>query len=302
MTTTLGYASTSRFVQAKNYKIHYNEAGTGHPVILLHGGGPGATGWSNYQNNIHELSKKYRVILPDLPGWGKSDEFNESRRVAETQAEIIRDMMDALDIERAALGGNSMGGAVTYAFAGMFNDRMSHLLTMGAGLMAGLPLTSMPGGPSAGIKTLIRAYRDPSPENFRALCEVMLFDTTHVTDALLKQRSETALANPQHLKNFLSRVDSGKMMPDHAEAAEASRKLMAIKTPALIMHGRDDRVSPYEGSLRAVTVIPNSQLMLFNRCGHWVQVEHAGMFNHMVDAFLSFDHSAPRNSGTAFGG
>ncbi len=69
------------------------------------------------------------------------------------------------------------------------------------------------------------------------------------------------------------------MMPDHAEAAEASRKLMAIKTPALIMHGRDARVSPYEGSLRAVTVIPNSQLMLFNRCGHWAQVEHAGMFN-----------------------
>ena len=164
MTTILSDASTSRFVQTKNYKIHYNEAGAGHPIILLHGGGPGATGWSNYQNNVHELSKKYRVILPDLPGWGKSDEFNETRRVAEIQAEIIRDMMDALGIERAALGGNSMGGAITYAFAGMFNDRMSHLLTMGAGLMAGLPLTSMPGGPSAGIKTLIRTYRDPSPE------------------------------------------------------------------------------------------------------------------------------------------
>lgn len=302
MTAPLTQESTSRFVQTKDYRIHYNEAGTGHPIILIHGGGPGATGWSNYQNNIHELSKKYRVILPDMPGWGKSDEFNLTQRVAETQAEIIRDMMDELDIEQAAICGNSMGGAVTYAFAGMFNERMSHLLTMGAGLMAGVPMTTQPAGPSLGIKVLIQCYRDPSPENFRALCEVMLFDTSHVTDELLKQRSDSALANPQHLKNFVDRVDSGRMLPNHAEAAEVCRKLMAIKTPAFIMHGRDDRVSPYEGSLRAVTVIQNSQLLLFNRCGHWAQVEHAAMFNKMVDAFLSFDHNAPRASGTAFGG
>ncbi len=302
MASPVTHEATSRFVQTKNYRIHYNEAGTGHPLILLHGGGPGATGWSNYQNNIDALSQAYRVILPDIPGWGQSDEFDLTERIAENQAEIIRDLMDALDIEKVALGGNSMGGAITYAFAGMFNDRMSHLLTIGAGLMSGLPMTTMPAGPSSGIKTLIQTYRDPSPKNFRALCEVMLFDTSHITDALLKERSEAALANPRHLQNFVGRVDSGKMLPNHAEAAEVTRKLMTIKTPALIMHGRDDRVSPFEGSLRAVTVIPNSQLLLFNRCGHWAQVEHAGLFNKMVDAFLSFDHDAPRSSGAAFGG
>ncbi len=222
-----------------------------------------------------------------MPGWGKSDGFDVTQRVAQTQAEAIRDLMDALGIEKAALCGNSMGGAITYAFAGMFNDRISHLITMGAGLMAGLPMTLTPAGPSPGIKTLVQTYRDPSPDNFRALCQVMLYDASYVTDALLKQRSETALANPQHLKNFLSLVDAGKMMPNHAEAVDVASKLAAIKTPAFIMHGRDDRVSPYEGSLRAVTVIPNSQLLLVNRCGHWLQVEHAARFNKMVDAFLS---------------
>jgi 2-hydroxy-6-oxonona-2,4-dienedioate hydrolase len=101
LSADLTEASTSKFVQTKKWKIHYNEAGTGHPLILLHGGGPGANGWSNYQSNIHALSKKYRVILMDVPGYGKSDEFTETEGVTDLQTESIKLMMDALDIEKA---------------------------------------------------------------------------------------------------------------------------------------------------------------------------------------------------------
>ena len=73
MTRTLTDAETSRTVQTADWKIHYNEAGEGPPVLLLHGSGPGATGWSNFGPNMAHLAERYRVLAVDMPGWGRSD-------------------------------------------------------------------------------------------------------------------------------------------------------------------------------------------------------------------------------------
>lgn len=302
MSIELTEASTSHFIQTKKWKIHFNEAGTGYPLILLHGGGPGASGWSNYQNNIHELSKKYRVILPDVPGYGKSDEFTDTEGVTSLQTESIKLLMDELNIDKAALCGNSMGGLLTLHFAANYGDRISHILTMGSPLPGVVPLTMSPAGPGPGVKTLIQAFRSPTPENFRLLCESMLFDSSYITDGLLQERSEAAWANSQHLQNFLRLFDSGKLLPNPAEGTALVAKLSQVKTPAFIMHGRDDRVVSFEVSLRLVSILQNSQLMIFNRCGHWVQLEQAKMFNSMVDAFLSVDHQASRAPSRAVGG
>jgi 2-hydroxy-6-oxonona-2,4-dienedioate hydrolase len=302
LSTELTEASTSHFIQTKKWKIHFNEAGTGYPLILLHGGGPGANGWSNYQNNIHELSKKYRVILPDVPGYGKSDEFTDMEGVTGLQTESIKLLMDELHIEKAALCGNSLGGLLTLHFAANYGDRVSHMLTMGAPLTGAVPLMMSPAGPGPGVKTLVQTFRSPTPENFRLVCESMLFDSSHITDELLEQRSKAALANPRHLQNFLKLFDSGKLLPNPSEGTALIAKLAQIKTPALIMHGRDDRVVSFEASLRLVSILQNSQLMIFNRCGHWVQLEQAKMFNAMVDAFLSVDHQASKAISQAVGG
>ena len=64
---------TSRFVTTPRWRLHYNEAGQGQPVLLLHGSGPGATGWSNFAPNIAALAEHYRVLAVDMPGWGDSD-------------------------------------------------------------------------------------------------------------------------------------------------------------------------------------------------------------------------------------
>ncbi len=302
MSIELTEASTSKFIQTAKWKIHFHEAGEGPPLILLHGGGPGANGWSNYQHNILALSQKYRVILPDVPGYGRSDEFTDTDGVTQLQTESVKLLMDELGIDKAAVCGNSMGGLITLNFAANYNDRISHLLTMGSPLPGALPLTMSPAGPGPGVKTLIQTFRNPSPENFRLVCESMLFDSSYVTDALLQERSKTALANPQHSKNFLRLVELGKLIPNPAEGTALIAKLSQIKTPAFIMHGRDDRVISFETSLRLVSILQNSQLMIFNRCGHWVQVEHANMFNTMVDAFLSVDHQASKTTPRALGG
>ena len=72
-TTPLTEEGTSRYATVDGVKVHYNEAGSGPPVVMLHGGGPGASGWSNFGTNVGPLSERFRVILMDLPGFGKSD-------------------------------------------------------------------------------------------------------------------------------------------------------------------------------------------------------------------------------------
>jgi 2-hydroxy-6-oxonona-2,4-dienedioate hydrolase len=292
--------STSRFVQTKRWKLHYNEAGSGHPLILMHGTGPGATGWSNFSPNIGPLSRHYRVIALDFPGWGKSDTYDPAEGPrGPAQVEAVLGLLDELGIEKAALVGNSMGGGATMEFTAKHTDRVSHVITMGAGIIAG-PNYFTPGGMSEGFRIIRETYTDPSPENFRRLVQVMVYDPSFATPELLKARSAAALANPQHLQNWLRTPPPGPGVPPPGGGPEVTAKLARVTLPALFIHGRDDRVVPMEGSLRALTVMPNSQLHVFNRCGHWAQIEHANAFNGLIHAFIS-DSSVPAAK-AGFGG
>lgn len=106
MVLELTESGTSRTVKTDSGLIHYNQAGTGHPVIMLHGSGPGATGWSNFADTMASLAEHYRVLAVDMPGLGKSDPVSYEER---NHYQAALDLMDALGIEKAAFVGNSMG-------------------------------------------------------------------------------------------------------------------------------------------------------------------------------------------------
>jgi 2-hydroxy-6-oxonona-2,4-dienedioate hydrolase len=168
LTTASGLTAenASRFVQTKKFRIHFYEAGSGQPIILLHGSGPGATGWSNFRPNIGPLAEGFHVYAVDMPGWGESDtQTSETGR--DHEAALIA-FMDELSISRAALVGNSMGGMTSISAAVNHPERVSHLITMGAPA-PGIDIFSAGGGFSEGMKILFAAYRDPSPENIKKL-------------------------------------------------------------------------------------------------------------------------------------
>ena len=108
----------------------------------------------------------------------------------------------------------------------------------------------------------------------------MLYDSSFVTDEAIQQRFEGIMANPGHLEAAQkSKSVPRDLMPD----------LPNVKTPTLSIHGRDDRVVPLEGSLRLLSALENSRLVVLNQCGHWAQFEHAPLFNRLVEDFLAND-------------
>jgi 2,6-dioxo-6-phenylhexa-3-enoate hydrolase len=280
MTTTaqLTEAGTSRFVQAGDLRMHYNEAGTGDTVIFLHGGGPGATGWSNFIRNIGPLAEHYHVMLVDMPQYGKSDDVVMTETHSEVTARAVKDMLDALGIEKASLVGNSMGGGATLAFAVDYADRLEKMVLMGS---AGGGTNIFDHQPSEGIKILMHVANNPSVEGLRSLFQVMVYDSSFVNEELLQQRYQGIVDNPGHQE---ARSKSSRVFRD------IFPQLAKVKTPALIIHGRNDRVVALEGSLRLLSVLENSRLTVFNKCGHWAQFEHADEFNRLVMDFLSHDN------------
>lgn len=196
----------------------------------------------------------------------------------------LLDFMDALGIERAALVGNSMGGATSIKFAAVHPERTTHLVSMGAGSPGGTVF--LPGdGPSEGLKGLQAAYLDPTPEAYRHLVDVMTFDPEFATEELVQQRYENATSRMDHLENFAAGISKPR------KASASLEQVTSITAPALIIHGRDDRVVHYEHGLRLVSQIRNSRLVIFNRCGHWAQLEHAEEFNSLVTEFVRGNRS-----------
>jgi 2-hydroxy-6-oxonona-2,4-dienedioate hydrolase len=273
--TELTQASTSKRVRTKNWDIHYNEVGEGHPLVLVHGGGPGASGWSNYNPNISYLSQFFRVLAVDLPGWGQSQPVAYENR---DNSGALAELLETLGILKAAVVGNSMGGASVIRLAYERPDLVSHLITMGS--PSGTPGMFEAGGLSEGVKVLERAYFEPSMETIRALTDIMTFDSSNVTDELIAERLKNTLAQRAHVDNWIGGHGKGPMVRLNQEM------IPTIAAPTLLMHGRDDRVTSFTHAIRLAGMIRNSRALLVNRCGHWLQLEHAQEFNTMVHRFL----------------
>lgn len=273
------YDSTARSITTAGWRLHYHEAGAGSPVLFLHGSGPGATGWSNFKLNIDAFAEHHRVLLLDQPGWGESDPM-ESAEGGHRQA--ILEFLDALEIDRVSLVGNSLGGINAVEFTLANPDRVDRLVTMGTPDLT-VPNTFAPGGYSLGLQAVYRGFTDRTFEVYRNLVDVMTFDDSFLADELIQERLEGALKHEHHLDAFLARATAPR-----AGALEwTAEGLASIDQPALLIHGRDDNVVPYEGTLRLLTMIPNSRALIFNQCGHWAQLEKAGEFNRAVVDFLN---------------
>ncbi|NYZ13819.1 alpha/beta fold hydrolase [Azospirillum sp. RWY-5-1] len=284
-TPALTEDSTSRFARIRegdlDLTIHFNDAGQGEEtVVMLHGSGPGASGWANFSRNVGPfVDAGYRVILMDCPGWSKSDPILCTGSRSELNARALRGLLDALDLDRIHIVGNSMGGHSAVAFALANPTRVGRLVLMGGGTGGVSLFQPMP---LEGIKLLQGVYRDPTLENLKKMLNVFMFDASKLTDELIRERLDNMLARREHLDNFVKSLAANpRQFPD------ISPRLGEIAAPTLVIWGRDDRFVPLDVGLRLLWGLQDAQLHVFNRCGHWAQWEHADAFNRMVIQFLA---------------
>lgn len=282
--TAITESATSRFARVKegdlDLQLHYNDAGSGdETVVMLHGSGPGASGWSNFNRNVEPfVAAGYRVVLIDCPGWGKSDTIVSTGSRSELNARALKGLMDAIGLDKAHLVGNSMGGHSAVAFTLANPKRVGKLVLMGGGTGGVSPFNP---GPTEGIKLIGALYRDPTIENLKRMMNVFVYDTTNLTEELFRSRLDNMLARRDHLENFVKSAEANpKQFPD------VGYRLGEIAAPTLAIWGRDDRFVSLDVGLRLVAGLQNAELHVFSRCGHWAQWEHADKFNRMVLDFL----------------
>ena len=284
-TAPLTEAATSQLVRLKvnelEVQVHYNDCGAGEQtVVMLHGSGPGATGWANFHRNVDAfVGAGYRVVLMDCLGWGKSDPIVCTGSRSDLNAQTLKALLDALGLDKVHIVGNSMGGHSAVAFALANRTRVGKLILMGGG--TGGPSQFVP-MPTEGIKLLQGLYREPTIENLKKMMAVFVFDPSSMTEELFQARLDNRLARKDHLENFVKSLAANpKQFPDQGP------RLGEITAPTLVIWGRDDRFVPMDVGLRLIWGMPNAELHIFNRCGHWAQWEHADKFNRMVLDFLA---------------
>jgi 2-hydroxy-6-oxonona-2,4-dienedioate hydrolase/4,5:9,10-diseco-3-hydroxy-5,9,17-trioxoandrosta-1(10),2-diene-4-oate hydrolase len=265
--------------------IFYAETGTGMPVVLLHGGGPGASGVTNYARNIDALARRFRVIVPDMPGYGRSTKTLEQSDPFGSLADSIRGLLDQLDLEVAHLVGNSYGGAAALRLALDTPDRVAKLVLMGPG---GIGTTRAL--PTAGLKSLLSYYGGDGPSREKLanfIRTYLVYESDSVPDALIDLRYEASI-DPEVVANPPLRRPSGLRTLWRMDLTRDAR-LRHLQTPTLVLWGRDDKVNRPAGGPMLLNMMPNAELAMTSHTGHWLQWERAELFNDLVHEFLQSD-------------
>jgi 4,5:9,10-diseco-3-hydroxy-5,9,17-trioxoandrosta-1(10),2-diene-4-oate hydrolase len=261
------------------------ESGTGPAVVMLHGGGPGASGVSNYSRNIDALAENFRVIVPDMPGYGRSAKGVDHDDPFGYLADAIRGLLDVLGVDTAHLIGNSYGGAAALRLALDTPDRVERLVLMGPG---GIGTTK--GLPTPGLKSLLSYYGGDGPSRDKLetfIRTYLVYDGASVPDALIDHRYDASI-DPEVVADPPLRRPSGLRTLWRMDLTRDSR-LKSLRTPTLVLWGRDDKVNRPSCGPMLLNLMPNAELVMTSHTGHWMQWERAELFNELVTEFLSAD-------------
>jgi 2-hydroxy-6-oxonona-2,4-dienedioate hydrolase len=269
------------YTSVQGNTIRYRDTGGEKPVLLLtHGIGSSLETW---EAQADSLAGHFRIISWDLPGHGLSDIPHDAFGI-ETYARIAWHFLDALKIDQAAVGGNSMGGGISIHMTGLHPERVSKVVLLNAaGLGKDIPfpfrlmllpilgkLISRPGQMS--IDNQIKAIfykQDKVTEKAKAI----------IARNVMREGAQDAFVAT--LKNIATVSGQRESLYSKSFAI-----LSATKKPILFIHGRHDVVIPLAHSQHAQAMAPNSKLIILEDCGHTPQIEEPAEVNKLLTEFL----------------
>ncbi len=263
-----------KFITIYGQKIHYIEVGSGPVVVLLHNLGGDLSDWNK---TIPPLSEKYRVIAFDQIGAGQSDKPFINYRPA-TWVDFLNGVYKGLKINSASLVGHSMGGAVAASFALAYPEKVERLVLLDAGYGYGIPQVSDPTS-KGHVPGTLQLLNPSTLEQMQQSLALAFYDQkTYVSDTAIDKAFAGSMLGAYAQQRFIESFIRHEDVLDN--------KLGGIRQPTLIIWGREDRWTPVALGERFKREIPNSELLIVEKCGHFANIEQADQFNAVVNKFL----------------
>jgi 2-hydroxymuconate-semialdehyde hydrolase len=265
---------------------HFHEAGSGAPVVFLHGSGTGVSAAANWWLTLPAVADSVRALAVDLIGYGATITAPQTEYgIREWGAHVVR-FLDALDIGQAWLVGNSLGGWIALQLAIDHPERLLGVISMGTG------------GSAATAAIRAHATPDVSAEGLRRSFEGFLTDPSLVDEAMVLARKE--VAEYEVKSGRLAQVIEARER-DRAALPLEKDSLHGIGLPVLLVHGLDDKVIPPQRTWDLVQQIPTGDAVILNGCGHWSQIERSATFAQLLRDFVGRGWQASRDSSTPLG-
>lgn len=262
-------------IDVNGIQTNYHRMGSGKPLFLIHGSGPGVSAWANWRLVMPSLAERFEVVAPDIVGFGYTDRPQGFEYNMANWRDHLLGFADALGLERFSVVGNSFGGGLATSMAVNHPDRVDRLILMGAAGIS-FPLTE-------GLDA-VWGY-EPSLENMKALMKTFAWSKDIADNSDLAELRYRASIQPGFHEAF-SAMFPAPRQNGIEDLATPEDQIRQIAAPTLIVHGRDDQVIPLENSYRFHQLIDNSQLHVYGQCGHWTQIEKAAEFSQLVTNFL----------------
>ena len=253
-------------------RVHYHEQGEGEVVIFLHGAGGGASGYSNFKGNYPVFAEAgYRSIVPDLIGYGLSSKPDLPQYDLDLFIAGVKGLVDGLGLKNITLLGNSLGGAVALGYALAYPDDVARLILMAPGGVEDIDTyLAMPG-----IAHMFEIYKSgkTGADAMRAVMTMQLFDPSLLTEEIINERAPIALTQTDAARSIL-------------KVPNMTTRLHELRCPVFGFWGVNDQFNPASGAAKLLDNCPNARMVMLNRCGHWVQVEHRELFNRSCIDFM----------------
>ncbi|MGE0113857.1 MAG: alpha/beta fold hydrolase [Steroidobacteraceae bacterium] len=262
-------------VQTGVFKTQYREAGSGAPLILIHGGGPGADSYGNWKDCFATFANQFHVYAYDMVGFGFSEAPDPAsfEYSMDARSQQLIDFIKALGLRDVNVIGNSMGGATVLGAAMKEPGLIGNMVLMGsAGLTTAL---------SPEVAKLV--HYDFTLEGMRGISTALAHPGFKVTEEFVKYRYELTLKDD--IRRATAAIQGwvknhGGLWYDEADIAR-------VKTRTLIFHGKNDKVVPVQTAYKFLDLLENSHGYILPDCGHWAMLEHPRVFTQVCLGFLS---------------
>jgi 2-hydroxy-6-oxonona-2,4-dienedioate hydrolase len=254
------------------FKLHYIEAGSGAPVVLLHGLGGDGSRWAP---NIAELAKDFHVFALDQIGYGQSDKPLANYHTG-MLAEFLVDFLNAVNVQKASLVGNSMGASVALYTAVHYPAKVNAIvLADGGGFRpAAAPAAAAPSAEALRRRAL---QNSTTREETREFFRILFHDKSLVTDKMVDEQLAMRLRSAFTISKIQEAGDRGSL---------SEEEVRGVKAPTLVVWGKYDELANPAGADRLERTIPGAKKVIIDNCGHMPQLEKADEFNRTVREFL----------------